>query len=305
MIRSGTRNSSTWIIFSACCNLRTAFSPRAPTRTRSAWNRTFSPAAWPTRREWNISFARISAARRLPTDLVAMLCAWRAAKAGDLASCISLDETLEAMKTASELRDASRQMGRQTLRVANHFASHALACRIRPRLVAAERSPCHHRHRFRNDRSGDAIGLAWKWQAPICIRQARRWSARRLRLLPLGQLAGQRILWNVQPLIAQLAAEAQDKNRDDMWSFAPALEIAEHAATPRSKRGCSGRDFQAAQDWNRRARGIGQDGAGGIAVHAPEIELSTGGDHERYLHARRRGISHAARRTRSRPDSRR
>jgi urease accessory protein len=46
-----------------------------------------------------------------------------------------------------------------------------------------------------------------------------------LRLLPLGQLAGQRILWNVQPLIATLAAEAQNKNEPDMWSFAPALEI--------------------------------------------------------------------------------
>ena len=47
-----------------------------------------------------------------------------------------------------------------------------------------------------------------------------------LRLLPLGQLAGQRILWNMRPLIAQLAAEAQDKTRDDVWTFAPALEIA-------------------------------------------------------------------------------
>jgi urease accessory protein len=47
-----------------------------------------------------------------------------------------------------------------------------------------------------------------------------------LRLLPLGQLAGQRILWKVQPLIATLAEHAQDKNETDMWSFAPALEIA-------------------------------------------------------------------------------
>jgi urease accessory protein len=47
-----------------------------------------------------------------------------------------------------------------------------------------------------------------------------------LRLLPLGQLAGQRILWNINPLIAKLAEEAQHKNEQDMWSFAPALEIA-------------------------------------------------------------------------------
>ena len=47
-----------------------------------------------------------------------------------------------------------------------------------------------------------------------------------LRLMPLGQLAGQRILWNVQPLIAHLAEEVQDKTESDIWSFAPALEIA-------------------------------------------------------------------------------
>ena len=47
-----------------------------------------------------------------------------------------------------------------------------------------------------------------------------------LRLMPLGQLAGQRILWNVQPLIANLEEEIQDNTESDIWSFAPALEIA-------------------------------------------------------------------------------
>src|SRR6202035_5052299 len=59
-----------------------------------------------------------SAAR---TDAVAMLCAARAGKAADLAACMALDETFDAMKTVSELRDASRQMGRQMLRVMNHL----------------------------------------------------------------------------------------------------------------------------------------------------------------------------------------
>jgi urease accessory protein len=159
-----------------------------------------------------------------PMDLVAMLCAWRSAKAGDLGDCISLDETVDAMKTASELRDASRQMGRQTLRVANHFASHALLDEF-GKAVAAERSPCHHAVVF------GMIGAAMQWHGEEMAR-AYLYSASAamvgaaLRLLPLGQLAGQRILWNVRPLIAQLAQEAQDKGRADMWSFAPALEIA-------------------------------------------------------------------------------
>ena len=78
-----------------------------------------------------------------PADAVVMVCAWRAAKIGDPATCLALDETLDAMKTATEMRDASRQMGRQTLRVANHLPC---ACAIR-RLFgsgAARRHPGHH-----------------------------------------------------------------------------------------------------------------------------------------------------------------
>ena len=159
-----------------------------------------------------------------PTDLVAMLCARKYAEAGDLGACICLDETLDAMKTASELREASRQMGRQTLRVANHFASHALLAEY-GEAVAAELSPCHHAIVF------GMIGGAMEWPAAkmACAYLYSAGAAMvgaALRLLPLGQLAGQRILWNLRPLIAQLADEAQDKGRDDMWSFAPALEIA-------------------------------------------------------------------------------
>ena len=53
-----------------------------------------------------------------PTDATAAAAARRAISAGDLDACRALDETLEAMKPVRELREASRQMGRQTLRVA-------------------------------------------------------------------------------------------------------------------------------------------------------------------------------------------
>jgi urease accessory protein len=159
-----------------------------------------------------------------PTDLVATMCAWKAAKAGDLGACLSLDETLDAMKTASELRDASRQMGRQTLRVANHFANHALLAEY-GQAVAAELSPCHHCVVF------GMIGAVLGWRGPemasaYLYSTSAAMVGAALRLMPLGQLAGQRILWNIRAVIAQLAEEAQNKNQDDMWSFAPALEIA-------------------------------------------------------------------------------
>jgi urease accessory protein len=159
-----------------------------------------------------------------PTDAVALLCAWRAAQAGDLASCIDLDETLDAIKTASELREASRQMGRQTLRVANHFPCDPLLTAFGV-AVAGDVTPGHHPVIF------GMIGAAMKWPS-LEMTSAYLYSTSAalvgaaLRLIPLGQLAGQRILWNIRPLIARLAEGAQGKAQEDMWSFASALEIA-------------------------------------------------------------------------------
>jgi urease accessory protein len=159
-----------------------------------------------------------------PSDAVIMLCAWRAARAGDIATCLALDETLDAMKSASELRDASRQMGRQTLRVANNLPCDELLAKFSD-AVAADATPGHHPVVF------GIIGALLAWPSRDMI-SAYLYSTSAsivgaaLRLMPLGQLAGQRSLWNLKPLIAELAEEAQGKTASDIWSFAPALEIA-------------------------------------------------------------------------------
>jgi urease accessory protein len=160
-----------------------------------------------------------------PTDAVAAVCAGRAAKAGDLLTCLALDETLDAMKSVSELRDASRQMGRQTLRVVNHLSAHHHVLTDFGKAVREEFTPGHHPVVF------GIIGGAMIWphvdmvSAYLYSTSAALVGAA-LRLMPLGQLAGQSILYNLQPLIARLATEAQDKAQADMWTFAPALEIA-------------------------------------------------------------------------------
>ena len=159
-----------------------------------------------------------------PTDAVALVCARRAAANEDLASCLALDEMLDAMKAPCELRDASHQMGRQTLRVATHLPCHPLLEEF-GKAVAGEITPGHHSIVF------GMIGGILQWDA-LEMTGAYLYSTSAalvgaaLRLLPLGQLAGQNIVWNVRPLIATLAENAQDKHEEDMWSFAPALEIA-------------------------------------------------------------------------------
>jgi urease accessory protein len=159
-----------------------------------------------------------------PTDAVAAVCAHRSAASGTITPCLALDETLEARKAASELREASRQMGRQTLRVATHLSLDPLVAEF-SRAVADESTPGHHAVAF------GIIGGVSRWSS-LETASAYLYSTSSalvgaaLRLLPLGQLAGQRILWNAKPLIARLAVETQDKSEDDMWSFVPALEIA-------------------------------------------------------------------------------
>jgi urease accessory protein len=159
-----------------------------------------------------------------PTDAVALVCVRRAAASENLASCLALDEMLEAMKAPSELRDASRQMGRQTLRVATHLPCHPLLEQF-GKAVTDEITPGHHPIVF------GMIGGVLGWDA-LEMAGAYLYSTSAalvgaaLRLLPLGQLAGQRIVWNVRPIIATLAEQALDKREADMWSFAPALEIA-------------------------------------------------------------------------------
>jgi len=158
------------------------------------------------------------------TDAVALVCSRRAAVNKNFASCLALDEILDAMKAPSELREASRQMGRQTLRVATHLPCHPLLEEF-GKAVAGEITPGNHPIVF------GIIGGILGWGA-LEMTSAYLYSTNTalvgaaLRLLPLGQLAGQRILWNVRPLIATLAEQAQDKHEGDMRSFAPALEIA-------------------------------------------------------------------------------
>src|SRR5580692_1230876 len=58
-----------------------------------------------------------------PADAIAAVASRAGALSGNdaLQKCMFVDRQLEAMKSAGELRMASRQMGRQVLRVATHM----------------------------------------------------------------------------------------------------------------------------------------------------------------------------------------
>ena len=159
-----------------------------------------------------------------PADAVAAACAVRQAAAADVAGWVTLDERLEAMKAVPELRAASRQMGRQTLRVAAALGGDAFLADL-ARAVDDGLTAGHHAAVF-----GAALGRAGVEPAEAAgaylYSTAALLVGAGLRLVALGQVDGQRVLAAMRPRIARLAAAAAVVRADDMWSFTPGLELA-------------------------------------------------------------------------------
>ena len=158
-----------------------------------------------------------------PADAVAVALAARAGVVDDEAACRELDRRLDAMKTVPEFRAASRQMGRQTARVA--AAARAPLLVAIARAIDEERTPGHHAVVF-----GAATGAAGAPPEAAAAAYLHATAAMLvgagLRLLPIGQVDGQRVLVAVRPRITRLAAEAAASRIEDLWSFTPALELA-------------------------------------------------------------------------------
>jgi len=159
-----------------------------------------------------------------PADAVAAASAVRLAAAGDLAGWMALDARLEAMKPVPETRAASRQMGRQTLRIAaatgdDAFLS-ALARAVDDGLAAGHHATVFGAALGRAGAEAEDAAAAYLYSAAALLVGAG------LRLLALGQLDGQRVLTAMGPRIACLARTAAVATPEDMWSFNPGLELA-------------------------------------------------------------------------------
>ena len=129
-----------------------------------------------------------SRARPGPCDATAAVGALRAAAREDLQACRDIDATLEAMKPVKEFREGSRQMGRQTLRVAAALTGEARLARYAAD-VDKGLAPGHH-----------AVAYGWpprRWAGSpsgrrrrISTRPRRSWSARRSGSCPWARWKG-------------------------------------------------------------------------------------------------------------------
>jgi urease accessory protein len=159
-----------------------------------------------------------------PSDAVAAVNALRAARESDLAACIRIDEILDAMKPAAQARQASRQLGRQMLRVAAAILDDPFTAEFW-RVANENRTPCHHALIF------GIVGAGRNWDIGDAARaylyaSASTLTAAAVRLIPLGQLQGQTIIHNLIPIMDSLATQAVQMDICRMTTFAPGLEIA-------------------------------------------------------------------------------
>jgi len=158
------------------------------------------------------------------SDAVAVVVALRASETNDLRGCLDLDATLEAMKPVRELREASHQLGRQTLRIIRAVIEAPLVAEF-ARITDTNGTPCHHSVVF-GIVAGTYGWSALETAAAYLYSSSAAMVGAALRLIPLGQTEGQLIIRKVGPMIASLADDATRLGIADMSSFAPALEIA-------------------------------------------------------------------------------
>jgi urease accessory protein len=159
-----------------------------------------------------------------PCDAIYAVSALRATSAEDLDACIELDMELDAIKSAAEPREASRQLGRQTLRIAATLIKDKILSEY-ARTVDAGAAPGHHAVVF------GIIGSSCGWPAQVTAAALLYASAVGIvgaatRLVPLGQTQAQRLINEASPIIARLAEEAAKAIKEEAFAFAPALEIA-------------------------------------------------------------------------------
>ena len=136
---------------------------------------------------------------------------------GILETAFKADRELEAMKLGRESRAASRQMGRQVIRLAaDQLARHPL---IEDYLAAveAERTPGH---------LAVSVGLTlaaagWSKEdtiAAFLYQTATGFVAAAMKLLPLGQRAGQRLLESWLEVIEPVSRKAAYQRVLQSWS---------------------------------------------------------------------------------------
>ena len=161
-------------------------------------------------------------------EAVAVAVAHQAATSHKLAPALDVDRALENFKIARDSRLASRQMGRQVLKVAGDQLSDRRTLIDYRALVDAERTPGH---------IPVALGLtlaACGWSredtiAAFLYQTVQGLVSAAMKLLPVGQHQGQQLLATWGPLIAQLSHQVTPQAGLSSWSPVHDIYAMRHA----------------------------------------------------------------------------
>jgi urease accessory protein len=157
------------------------------------------------------------------SHLLPVALAYRETAAAEWAQLERLDQQLTAMKPARELREASLKVGQRLLRLAMQVWPGPAIARLetlwREGIIAGH-------HAVVLGLLGWELGLV---ERVVVEAAGYQWlsgmMAAALRLLPLGQSAGQRMLTVLLPHVTTIAEEISRQSWDDLSSAAPEFEI--------------------------------------------------------------------------------
>ena len=163
-----------------------------------------------------------------PTDLVFCAHAHRLAAAPDaadarLSSLVDLDHLLAAMKAPRELRLESRHVGRSFLRATMALSPSRLTQSFWERV---QRGEAQGHYAVVSGLVAHELGLP-ETSALLAYLYtvASSLAAAAVRLVPLGQSDGQRLLHELQPCCLALVQHYAHLTPDDAWNGAPGLDI--------------------------------------------------------------------------------
>ena len=146
------------------------------------------------------------------TDAVFVSLAYDAVQGNDFETLLKLDEECTAVKLPKEMRQASQKLGLRLLKIFASFQQHVLVSNYRKAIVSGEASGHY----------GLAFGLlACVLDVPkketltgFFYNSAASVVTNCVKLIPLGQVEGQAVLFSLHQLIEALAEQCLTPNRD-------------------------------------------------------------------------------------------
>ena len=147
---------------------------------------------------------------------------WRKQKV-NLPKVLALDAAYDAARPVKPLRDASRSVGRQFLRTARGFIRDTLLDDLEEE-ARVERTPGH--YPITLGCVAESLGLTCEEALEsLCYGVVSGLVSAAVRLVPLGQTEGQRVISNLEGAVRETVETATALSLEDAHSWGPGHEI--------------------------------------------------------------------------------